>query len=129
MTDSDLMDLYRNPGGVWYYYEEWHEYEDWHSDLHVVTPDNPSYPLYYLNLELDSTSFGVNNEGELIDEVDKEPVYADLNGKIIDENPAKESQEVELIKRTLDELNKNQRMDVLYKGLRNKEDSDAEKLS
>ena len=129
MTDSDFMDLYRDPAYVWYYYEERQFYEDLYQDLHIVTPDNPSYPLYYLNIELDNTSFGINSEGELIDEVDKEPAYADRNGKIIDENPVKESQEVELIKRTLDELRKNQHMDSLYKGLRNKEDSDAEKLS
>lgn len=129
MTDSDLMDLYRNPGDVWYYYEEWYEYEDRHCDLHIITPDNPSYPLYYLDLELDNTSFGINSNGELIDEVDKEPVYADRNGKIIEENPVKKLQEDELLKQLLDELNKNQQMNELYNKFCNKEDSDAEKLS
>ena len=129
MTDSDLMNLYRNPAYVWYYYEERQFYEDLYQDLHIVTPDNPSYPLYYLNLELDNTNFGISSEGELIDEVDKEPVYADLDGKIIEENPVKKLQEAELLKQQLDELNKNQMMNELYNKFRNKEDSDAEKLS
>ena len=84
MTDSDLMDLYRNPGGVWYYYEEWHEYEDWHSDLHIITPDNPSYPLYYLDLELDRTSFKIDGNGEL--EAETKPIFVDLKGQILKED-------------------------------------------
>lgn len=80
MTDSDLMSLYRNPSNVWYYFEQWHEYEDWFSDLHIVTQDNPTYPLYYLDLELENTSFEIDSNGEL--EAEEKPIFVDLEGTI-----------------------------------------------
>lgn len=121
MTDTDIIDFYINPNYRWFEYNK-----PAFPELHVITEDDPAYPLYWLNLEL-GTEFTINCEGDLV--TDDDPVYVDITGEIIEENLDKKLQEDKILKQRLDELNKCQRMDELYNKFHNKEDSDAEELS
>lgn len=121
MTDTDIIDFYINPNYRWFEYNK-----PAFPELHVITEDDPAYPLYWLNLDLDA-DFKIDCKGYLATYGD--PVSVDITGEIIEENPVRKLQEDELLKQQLDELNKNQKMNELYNKFRNKEDSDAEKLS
>ena len=66
MTDSDLMELYRNPFFRWYEVHDWREYEDWHEDIHVYTDKSEDYPLYFLDLNLDE-KIELDEKGEIKD--------------------------------------------------------------
>lgn len=52
MTDTDVLNIYRDPWGIWYEIREWYEYEDRHTDVHVYTKDSNEYPVYFLDLNL-----------------------------------------------------------------------------
>ena len=53
MTDTDLMNLYRNPHGKWYEINKWaDEYGNYETDVHVFTEKSEYYPIYFLDLDI-----------------------------------------------------------------------------
>ena len=53
MTDTNVMDIYRRPWGIWYETHDQYEYEDCHTDIYVYTKDSDEYSVYFLDLNLD----------------------------------------------------------------------------
>lgn len=67
MTDTDLMNLYRNPYGIWYKVNDWtDEYGDSRTDVRVFTEESEYYPLYFLDLDIQKP-IKLTDDGEIAD--------------------------------------------------------------
>jgi hypothetical protein len=76
MLDSDLMDIYRNPWGLWWEAVEWLEYDDCGTIINVYTKESPKFPLYFLDMNLDSV-FELDENQEM--KATEPPVYYDYD--------------------------------------------------
>lgn len=53
-TDEDLLNLYRNPEGLWYTINPiYGDYEEYSNELCIYSPKSAEYPRYFLDFNLD----------------------------------------------------------------------------